>query len=309
MRWCALAIAMALGLAIAAGPTSAIGASSTTTTYEVEFDSTMVNTFLGLNGNDPQGTETTEIKATIPLTGSGSTFTGSAAATYAQATGTITESCQSGGQTGTTTETETGGNPTTLAATYTPGSSGSGGSLLMNLGPLSGGLSENFTDVEGCPSYTAGNTTPRFLADFVANHQAQLDALADPGDMVFNFTLTPGGGLGGTTSFAGTYDFTGGATNNNLNYSETTSIDVIADKTTTTTSSNGGTTPKTCTVPNVKGEKLAAAESKIKKAGCDVGKVTRKKSSTKNKGHVLSQNPAAGKKKPAGTKVALTVGK
>jgi hypothetical protein len=63
--------------------------------YEVEFDSTMVNHFSGQD-NGPQGSETTEIQAQIPLTKSGSTYTGSAVSTYKQATGTISESCTEG---------------------------------------------------------------------------------------------------------------------------------------------------------------------------------------------------------------------
>jgi hypothetical protein len=355
----AAAVAVLFAFVVAV-PSAASGASSEPP-YQVTFDSTMVNHFLGI-GDDPAGSETTEIQATIPLAASGSTYSGSAEAKYAQASGTITETCSSNNTTGTTEEIEQSGNPTSFQATYTPGSSGSGGSLALNLGPLAGGLAETFEDIPGCGGPTVGNTTPRFLADFVANHESQLSALADPGDFVFDFTLTPGGSLGGSTSYAGTYDFTGGATNNNLTYSETTAISVIADNcvvpnvvgqteaaaesaltaasctvgaiTTQTGSGTPGTVlssspaagtkldqgaavalvisaaaAQTCTVPALKGDKLAAAESKIKKAGCAVGKITKKKSAKKKKGHVISQSPAAGASKPAGTKVALTVGK
>jgi hypothetical protein len=360
IRWGVAAAVAALFASAVALPSAAFGASSEPP-YEVTFDSTMVNHFAGIN-NGPSGSETTEIQATIPLAASGSAYSGSAEAKYAQASGTITETCTSGDTTGTTEEIEQSGNPTNFQATYTPGSSGSGGSLQLNIGPFSGGLAETFQDIPGCGGLTVGNTTPRFLADFVANHESQLLALADPGDMVFGFTMTPGGSLGGSTSYAGTYNFTGGATNENLTYSETTAISVIADNCVVpnlvgqteaaaesalaaasctvgaiTTQAGSGTpgtvlssspgagtkldqgaavalvistaaAPK-CTVPAVKGDKLAAAESKIKKAGCAVGKITKKKSAKKKKGHVISQSPAAGASKPAGTKVALTVGK
>lgn len=342
---------------------SAASAASSTPPYEVSFDSTMVNHFAGID-NGPSGSETTEIQATIPLAASGSAYTGSATSKYVQATGTISESCSQNGTTGTTTETEESGNPTTFQASYTPGTGGTGGSLQLNLGPLSGGLAESFQDVPGCGGPTVGNTTPRFLADFVANHESQLQALADPGDMVFAFTMTPGGSLGGSTSYAGTYNFTGGATNENLTYSETTAISVFANNCVVpnvagqseataeaaltaadctvgaVTSQTGSGTPgtvissspaagsklapganvalvisaatvaATCTVPRVKGDTLASAESKIKKAGCAVGRITRKKSGKKKrKGHVISQSPAPGSVKPSGTKVALTVAK
>jgi serine/threonine-protein kinase len=73
--------------------------------------------------------------------------------------------------------------------------------------------------------------------------------------------------------------------------------------------SKGAAATKKCTVPNVKGKKLAAARKAISKAHCAVGKVTKKKSSKKNKGKVLSEAPAAGAVKPKGAKVKLTVGK
>jgi uncharacterized delta-60 repeat protein len=52
--------------------------------------------------------------------------------------------------------------------------------------------------------------------------------------------------------------------------------------------------PPPCKVPNVRGKKLAAAKARIKRAGCRVGKVTRKPSKKAKKGHVLSQSPRAG---------------
>jgi hypothetical protein len=64
-----------------------------------------------------------------------------------------------------------------------------------------------------------------------------------------------------------------------------------------------------CKVPKVIGLKLAKAKSKLAKAHCRAGKVTRKFSSTKKKGKVIGQTPKAGKTLPAGSKVKLTVGK
>ena len=299
------ALAAVLSMLAVAGPAAATRQHTTTTTSvpdQVTFDSKMVNTFAGVD-NGPTGSETTEIQATIPLTASGTTYTGSAAATYAQATGTITETCTANNTTGTTEEIEQSGSPTTFKATYTPGANNQGGTVQLDMGPIVGGLEETLQDIPGCGGFTVGNTTPRFIADFVANHISQIV----PGqDAVFNFPMLPGASLGGTTSYAGTYNFTGGATNNNLTYSETTSISVFAHSVTTTTGSGGATG---CTVPNVVGEKLAAAVLKIRKANCAVGTVTRHKSTKKHRGHVLSQSPKAGASKPQGAKINLTIGK
>ena len=54
---------------------------------------------------------------------------------------------------------------------------------------------------------------------------------------------------------------------------------------------------------------LAKAKTKIKKAHCKVGKVTKKHASKKKKGKVIKQSPKAGKHLAVGSKVKLTVGK
>jgi hypothetical protein len=68
-------------------------------------------------------------------------------------------------------------------------------------------------------------------------------------------------------------------------------------------------TPPACKVPKVVGLKLAKAKTRIKKAHCRVGKVTKKTSPANKKGKVLKQSPKAGKKLKNGGKVKLTVGK
>jgi Divergent InlB B-repeat domain/PASTA domain len=64
-----------------------------------------------------------------------------------------------------------------------------------------------------------------------------------------------------------------------------------------------------CKVPKVVGLKLPKAKSKLVKAHCRTGKVTKKFSNSKKKGKVIGQKPKAGKTLPAGSKVKLTVGK
>jgi hypothetical protein len=76
---------------------------------------------------------------------------------------------------------------------------------------------------------------------------------------------------------------------------------------TTGTTGTGGTTA--CLVPNVKGLKLAAAKTKLKKAHCATGTVKRKTSTKAKKDRVIAQSIRAGTKRVANTKVGLTVGK
>jgi hypothetical protein len=64
-----------------------------------------------------------------------------------------------------------------------------------------------------------------------------------------------------------------------------------------------------CKVPRLVGQKLKAAKSRVTKAYCRVGKVTKKKSSKRKRGRVLKQSVRAGKLVNAYTKIKLVVGK
>jgi hypothetical protein len=68
-----------------------------------------------------------------------------------------------------------------------------------------------------------------------------------------------------------------------------------------------GATSHGCVVPHLQGVSQSQAASKLKRAGCKVGKITHKHSSSVHKGRVVSSNPKAGSKRSAGTKVALVV--
>jgi beta-lactam-binding protein with PASTA domain len=59
----------------------------------------------------------------------------------------------------------------------------------------------------------------------------------------------------------------------------------------------------------VVGLTLAKAESKIRKARCRTGKITRRASSARKRGKVIGQSPNAGRRLANGGKVRLTVGK
>jgi outer membrane protein assembly factor BamB len=62
-----------------------------------------------------------------------------------------------------------------------------------------------------------------------------------------------------------------------------------------------------CVVPGVVGTKLETAQTKIRRAGCSVGLITRVRS--EQVGLVLAQNPPAGTRLPLGGRVDLTVGR
>lgn len=64
-----------------------------------------------------------------------------------------------------------------------------------------------------------------------------------------------------------------------------------------------------CIVPSIRGRSLASARRRLKKAGCRLGKVTRKHARRAKRGRVLKQRPAAGRSLPNGSPVAATVGK
>ena len=63
-----------------------------------------------------------------------------------------------------------------------------------------------------------------------------------------------------------------------------------------------------CTVPRVRGLQLRIAKRRLIGAKCEVGMITRKRSSTK-KGGVISSTPAAGTLLALGTRVDLLVSK
>jgi beta-lactam-binding protein with PASTA domain len=64
-----------------------------------------------------------------------------------------------------------------------------------------------------------------------------------------------------------------------------------------------------CKVPNVLGLRLAGAKARLARAQCALGKITKKFSSPRKKGRVLSQRPKAGKTLSAGAKINLKTGK
>ena len=70
----------------------------------------------------------------------------------------------------------------------------------------------------------------------------------------------------------------------------------------------GAGSAQKCVVPKLKGKKLASAKSALHKARCALGSVKHKKSKKANKGRVVAQSVAAGKKLKKGSKVGVTLG-
>ncbi len=62
-----------------------------------------------------------------------------------------------------------------------------------------------------------------------------------------------------------------------------------------------------CKVPKLIGKKLKAAKRLLRKAHCKLGRVKKKHGATAKRGKIKSQSPKAGKVRPAGTKVKVTL--
>jgi hypothetical protein len=65
--------------------------------------------------------------------------------------------------------------------------------------------------------------------------------------------------------------------------------------------------PVRCTVPRLRGKTLAQARSALRRSHCRLGAVRRKPSAAVRRGRVLAQRPAAGTRRPAGTRVEVVV--
>ena len=86
-------------------------------------------------------------------------------------------------------------------------------------------------------------------------------------------------------------------------------LSMTADHAVTATFARRGAASPTCTVPRVVGMSLAKARTKIRRAHCSVGTISRKSSARARKGKVLVQTPRFGRKLRNGARVSLTVGK
>jgi beta-lactam-binding protein with PASTA domain len=67
--------------------------------------------------------------------------------------------------------------------------------------------------------------------------------------------------------------------------------------------------PPKCVVPNVLGQLLITAKTRIKRAHCRVGTVTYKPSTRRKKNRILSELPRPGRRLKNGAKVNVIVGR
>ena len=67
--------------------------------------------------------------------------------------------------------------------------------------------------------------------------------------------------------------------------------------------------PPRCVVPRLRGKTVPAARTALARARCVLGRVRRIRIRRGRIGRVLAQSPAAGAKRPRGTRVTITVGR
>ncbi|HEY6584992.1 MAG TPA: PQQ-dependent sugar dehydrogenase [Gaiellaceae bacterium] len=64
-----------------------------------------------------------------------------------------------------------------------------------------------------------------------------------------------------------------------------------------------------CRVPKLVGLKLRTAKVRLRRAHCRAGRLRAKRSTAKRRGRVIAQSPRAGARRPAGSRVRMTVGR
>ncbi len=119
---------------------------------------------------------------------------------------------------------------------------------------------------------------------------------AHPLTMVGYFTVTGGGTTSGSTS-------TGSTTIPQT----TTTVGTSTQTTTTTTVTVPRRPAPRCVVPSVVGRRLVVARRRLRRSHCRAGRVRLAYTKTMRRGRVLAQRPRAGRRLPAGSKVALVV--
>jgi hypothetical protein len=164
-------------------------------------------------------------------------------------------------------------------------------SLGTTSGPTTGGTSVTIsgTDLENATSVSFGSTP---AASYIVNSESQITAVAPASSSAASVSVT-------VTTIAGK-----AIAAQQFGYVAPPAPPVV----TTPAPTKKPTKPvKQCVVPKLKGKKLPAAKSSLKKADCKAGKVTKLKGATPKTGKVAAQSRKPGMKTPAGTKVNLTL--
>jgi large repetitive protein len=189
-----------------------------------------------------------------------------------------------------------------------------------------GGTGDSVAD--WAPPIPDGSTQP--YKDRIEEGEFGFNAVVQPAPTVTGISPASASIKGGTTVTVTGTDFAsvsgvsfGGVPATNVAVANEGQLTAVApaakkagtvDVTVTTIAGTSVVTPtdaftyKACTVPNLKGKKLKAAKKKLRKAGCKLGKVTKKKGVTGKTGHVVKQAPKAGKVLAPGSKVKVKLG-
>lgn len=161
-------------------------------------------------------------------------------------------------------------------------------SLGTTSGPTAGGTTVTITgtDFEGATAVHFGGAA---ATGFTVDSESQVTAVAPPASAgPVTVTVTTIAGTAGSVQ-AFTYVAPPAAN--------------VTPTTTPTTS-----TPPTCRVPNLRGEKLTNARKSSRAAGCKLGAVTKEEGTTARTGKVAKQHPKAGAVRAAGTKIRVVLG-
>jgi PASTA domain-containing protein/List-Bact-rpt repeat protein len=86
-------------------------------------------------------------------------------------------------------------------------------------------------------------------------------------------------------------------------------VSMTGNRSATATFSAPPLAPPSCKVPRLVGLALKTARTKIVRAHCRVGKITKKRVAGKKRGRVVGQSPRAGTRLKAGARVSLAVGR
>ncbi|MDX6594694.1 MAG: hypothetical protein QOI72_76 [Solirubrobacterales bacterium] len=177
------------------------------------------------------------------------------------------------------------------------------------------------------PSPSDGATVP--ARPSISGKELELSAEIQPTPAITSITPSSGSIAGGTAvKIIGT-DFTGAST---VKFGDTpaASFAVVSETEMTATApptkkagrvdvsvtTLAGTSPavggdrfnyKACIVPKLKDNKLKAAKTRLRNAGCKLGKVKKLHGATGKTGKVTKQNPKPGKTRVPGTKVNVTL--
>ena len=60
-------------------------------------------------------------------------------------------------------------------------------------------------------------------------------------------------------------------------------------------------------MPKLRGKSLRAVGSMLRRSGCRIGRIARKRARTGKRGRVVAQTPRAGARRPSGTRVKVTL--